>query len=319
MSNHEDRGFNTVNNSSLSRRDQRLKLQRMTLMVIGALMILMVITLAVLVIGYFATSGNTPPAGEVSNENVTWTDYSVKAETANAGALVLVNTNHKYTFPKADNHLLVKAVATQSYGVGEGIQVNSTAMNAADQMLTAMASALGVTDTQIKEGYRSFEMQEGLGSSTKGGYSDHHTGMLLRIESATKNSDVQAWLQANAYKYGFVARYPDSKSDKTGVSGYTSAYRYLGIPHATYMHNNGLCMEEYIEYLKANVTPDKPLSITGADGKVYDVYYVAMSAEVTSVKVPSNFNYTLSGTNDGGLVLTVDRSAPKTEAPSPAN
>ncbi len=312
MSNNEDRGFNTVNHSSLSRRDQRLKLQRMTLMVIGALMILMVITLAVLVIGYFATTGSTPPAGEVSGDKVEWTDKSITQNDTLSGALILVNSTHKYTFPQVSSHLK-KATATQSYAVAEGLQADSTTLTAADLMLTALASETQITDAKIKEAYRSLEMQPST-SSVKPGYSDHHTGMLLRIESDSSNDTVQNWLQTNAHKYGFVLRYPDDKGDKTGVSGYV-VYRYVGIPHATYMHQHNLCMEEYVEYLKANVTAEKPLSVTGADGKAYQVYYYAVSGDMT-IKVPSNFNYTLSGTNDGGVVITVDRSSSVTEEAS---
>ena len=96
MANNEDLGFNTVNNSSLSRRDQRLKLQRMTLMAIGALMVLMVVTLAVLIIGYFVSSGSNPddpntPSGEVSKDKVIWATTPVSAQDTVTGENVYLN------------------------------------------------------------------------------------------------------------------------------------------------------------------------------------------------------------------------------------
>ena len=80
------------------------------------------------------------------------------------------------------------------------------------------------------------------------------------------------------------------------------------------MNANGLCMEEYVEVLKG-YSDKKPLKIDAADGKRYEVYYVAVDGSAT-VKAPSNYNYVLSGTNEGGVVITVDRSKaiqPETE------
>ncbi len=318
MSNNEDRGFNTVNNSSLSRRDQRLKLQRMTLLLVGALVVLMVVTLMVLIIGYFATSGgsgdNNDPSGNVSGDKVIWATTTVPAQDVLAGDLVLVNAGHKYTFPSTEDHLrnAYDAWATHTTKVYElggsesaGVRMEATALTAVDQMLTDMAAATGYTKTSLAEGYRSFDAQEALGSATKGGYSDHHTGRLCRIST---NDAGKAWLASNAHRYGFVMRYPDAKADTTGVSDYESAFRYVGVAHATYMYNNSLCLEEYVEYLKANVNDKNPLSVTGADGKVYDVYYYAVNGSAT-IKYPKNFAYTISGNNDGGVIVTIDRSA----------
>jgi hypothetical protein len=52
---------------------------------------------------------------------------------------------------------------------------------------------------------------------------------------------------------------------------------------------------------------ENPLGIRGADGKYYEVYYVAVDGSAT-VKHPTNYAYTVSGTNEGGVIITVDRS-----------
>ena len=72
-------------------------------------------------------------------------------------------------------------------------------------------------------------------------------------------------------------------------------------------------MEEYVEKLK-DYTEKKPLKISGADGKFYEVYYVAVDGSAT-VKHPTNYAYTISGTNEGGVVITVDRSQTLTPEP----
>ncbi len=39
---------------------------------------------------------------------------------------------------------------------------------------------------------------------------------------------VYQWLDENAYKYGFVKRYPEDKTDITGISNEPWHYRYVG-------------------------------------------------------------------------------------------
>ena len=142
------------------------------------------------------------------------------------------------------------------------------------------------------------------------GYSDHHTGMGIQLaylrnsnNYSLSTDEAYSWLFENCHKYGFVIRYPEGKSDITGVSDYTDYFRYVGVAHATYMKANDLCLEEYVTLLKG-YTDDKPLKINGADGRYYEVWYVAVEGSAT-VKHPTNYAYTVSGTNDGGVVVTV--------------
>ena len=71
-------------------------------------------------------------------------------------------------------------------------------------------------------------------------------------------SDEGSYFHENAWKYGFVFRFPladyptqgtEDKSYKTGVSVKLRAYRYVGPGNAAVMHALDLCLEEYIEYL----------------------------------------------------------------------
>ena len=54
------------------------------------------------------------------------------------------------------------------------------------------------------------------------------------------------WLQENAWKFGFILRFPSDKTDVTSISFEPWHYRYVGRYHAKIMHDNGLCLEEYI-------------------------------------------------------------------------
>ncbi|MBT9716618.1 hypothetical protein GPK57_12150 [Anaerobutyricum hallii] len=58
------------------------------------------------------------------------------------------------------------------------------------------------------------------------------------------------WLDENAYKYGFVKRYPEDKTDITGISNEPWHYRYVGTTVAKIMKEENLCLEEYLEKYK---------------------------------------------------------------------
>ena len=53
-----------------------------------------------------------------------------------------------------------------------------------------------------------------------------------------------------ALQYGFVLRYPDGKSDITGVDFENWHYCYVGVENAQYMQKHNLVLEEYIALLK---------------------------------------------------------------------
>ena len=53
------------------------------------------------------------------------------------------------------------------------------------------------------------------------------------------------WLQDNAYKYGFILRYPKKYMDITGFNTEPWHYRYVGVEIATYIHEHSMSYEEY--------------------------------------------------------------------------
>lgn len=52
-------------------------------------------------------------------------------------------------------------------------------------------------------------------------------------------------MEENAYKYGFILRYPKDKTKLTGYIYESWHYRYVGTEIAKYMKKNNLCFEEY--------------------------------------------------------------------------
>lgn len=81
------------------------------------------------------------------------------------------------------------------------------------------------------------------------GYSEHETGLAIDFTSSGDyNNRLKAWdwLEVNAYKYGFILRYPEGKESITGYNYEAWHYRYVGIECATIIYENDLTLEEYL-------------------------------------------------------------------------
>ena len=82
------------------------------------------------------------------------------------------------------------------------------------------------------------------------GTSEHQLGIAVDInadKSKCSNEDVYEWLAENAYKYGFVLRYPPGKQKITGTSYEPWHYRYVGEEAAKEIYERGICLEEYFK------------------------------------------------------------------------
>ena len=110
----------------------------------------------------------------------------------------------------------------------------------------------------ITSGYRSYERQQEVymesepGYAQKPGASEHQTGLCFDVTAQNsgegfETTEQYAWLRKNAYKYGFIQRYPANKSHITGIEHEPWHYRYVGVAAAEYIHKNGLTLEEYLK------------------------------------------------------------------------
>ena len=63
-----------------------------------------------------------------------------------------------------------------------------------------------------------------------------------------EKTDEFKWLQKNAYKYGFILRYPKSKEDITGYDYESWHYRYVGTDVAKAIYDKNITYDEYYEY-----------------------------------------------------------------------
>ena len=128
-------------------------------------------------------------------------------------------------------------------------------------------------DIDIESGYRSKEYQEkvfedcvkekGLAYAQKyvamSGYSEHETGLAIDVCLKVQDKfliehdlpqDLNEFLKNNAYKYGFIIRYPLGKETITGYNFEPWHLRYVGKELAKYIDSNNLTLEEYYEKIK---------------------------------------------------------------------
>ncbi len=79
--------------------------------------------------------------------------------------------------------------------------------------------------------------------------SEHHSGLAVDIDPIEGRStldEVYDWLSENAYKFGFVLRYPEDKTDITKICFEPWHYRFVGKKEAKEMHQRKICLEEYL-------------------------------------------------------------------------
>ena len=94
-------------------------------------------------------------------------------------------------------------------------------------------------------------VKKALLASAKPGHSEHQTGLALDIMGS--NGDYNkfektkefVWVKENAYKYGFILRYPKGKEHITGFKYEPWHIRYVGKKIAKYIYENNITLEEY--------------------------------------------------------------------------
>lgn len=134
----------------------------------------------------------------------------------------------------------------------------------------AAARAQGLS-VYLSSGYRDYTLQTqlynrkiGQGYSpedaakivAKPGTSEHQTGLACDITDVYRDpktieecesTATYQWMSQHCQEYGFIVRFPDGKADITGIMYEPWHFRYVGVEAATYIMENGLCFEEFLD------------------------------------------------------------------------
>ena len=176
--------------------------------------------------------------------------------------LMLLN---KYNYLTANYNPDDLELFTNVYAYGENQSLKHDAYEAYIAMFNA-AKKDGYT-LIVNSSYRSYDEQEKIYNdysswygddadkkAARPGYSEHQTGLAVDIQSyCSQNKEFDeceefTWLSNNAYKYGFILRYPKDKEYLTGYSYESWHYRYVGKKVSKYIQENNITFDEYYAY-----------------------------------------------------------------------
>lgn len=95
---------------------------------------------------------------------------------------------------------------------------------------------------------------EGAKAVAVPGTSEHQLGLAVDIvdyvmqdlTEEQENTDTQKWLMANSWRYGFIHRYPNGRTDVTGIIYEPWHYRYVGKDAAQDIFTRNITLEEYL-------------------------------------------------------------------------
>ena len=149
-----------------------------------------------------------------------------------------------------------------------GHRLQEVASQALCEMNTAMREVDGFRTMYLKSAYRSYGTQKTMyrnrlakhngkddGWVSMPGASDHQTGLGCDVvpsnwkdrgmnDKMMKEPECQ-WMAEHCAEYGFIIRYPADKQEITEINTEPWHLRYVGLPVAAYIMENGLCLEEF--------------------------------------------------------------------------
>ena len=103
-------------------------------------------------------------------------------------------------------------------------------------------------DTLFNNSIKKNGVNHALLYSAKKNHSEHQLGLAVDFNNTNESFDQTKeyeWLKNNAYKYGFIKRYPKNKEFITGYGYEPWHYRYVGTNTATKIFSEKLTLEEY--------------------------------------------------------------------------
>ncbi|MDY6082734.1 MAG: M15 family metallopeptidase [Actinomycetaceae bacterium] len=212
--------------------------------------------------GLQSLSGDEPAeALSASYLDASRTDSLVKMLRDPTNPAVIVNKQNPIA---AHGYVPQRLVNIQDYGVpcrGKNNQLVPEAAAALAQMYRAaqdngagfwLLSGFRTESVQDRL-YQEALAEDGAKRSAKPRYSEHQTGFAADISTQAYLSvsfgttPAGIWLAANAWRYGFILRYPQGGESVTGFEYEPWHFRYIGVASAARMHESGArTYEEFV-------------------------------------------------------------------------
>jgi D-alanyl-D-alanine carboxypeptidase len=242
-------------------------------MVVALSLSLVLIAIAVLVVGYVsgagpATAGSSTAEGETPTEaprpgpealpapaTVEAFDRAARSVDDPASIWVVVNKLRPLNPQDYEPDDLADVPVEHTWEP----ELRQEASDAVVAMFDAARNEAGL-ELASNSAYRSYSAQEEVYdgddlTTARPGFSEHQTGLAMDIGAVSGDCSLAecfadtpegAWLRDNAWRFGFILRYPADKTDVTGYSFEPWHFRYVGTDLATEMHDTGsTTLEEF--------------------------------------------------------------------------
>ena len=281
----------------------------------------------------------TPDTEAQQPTPVGYIDVKMAKDAYKYGDLILINSTYTYDQSK-DTTLKKQLVSVWEYA-RQNLVVSQMAdmlrmdtVGAMNEMFAAFKAETGLSGYCLRPDYAYCTREDqqkwydacvvkysnnASAYEFKGGESEHETGRAFDLKVEVNNAGVHIrnadsaylWIYDNCYKYGIIYRYPATKVEITGVSmaatsTHADHFRYVGKAAAAAMHDNDWCLEQLIAEMSKYTFDGDHLAVTGADGTKYEMYsYPANPDGETNVKVPEGSDYSISGNNIDGFIITI--------------
>lgn len=218
---------------------------------------------------------------DISPDDSLWS-FPVALEDLNPEYIRLANRHYLLDATDGPTHL-VKMKSRKANKDGSNANGGVLKASGGEMQLEAVCAEALVTMCEaaredgyflyLKSAYRSYQTQKTMyynrlkknngkddGWVSKPGASDHQTGLGCDVvpkswrdksmnEKMAKEPECQ-WMAEHCREYGFILRYPSDKEAETEINYEPWHMRYVGIPAATFIMENGLCLEEFTELLQ---------------------------------------------------------------------
>ena len=197
--------------------------------------------------------------------NNKWYTYDLDTDISKKELMIV---NKFYTMDKSYEPANMKSISlSYSYGSEGDNQLIDYAYDKFMEMAEE-ANEAGF-HLMVTSSYRNYEDQEEIynyrktsygerkadQTAARPGHSEHQSGLVIDMTSKEEAyadefsvSETYKWLKENAYRYGFIERYPEGKTYLTGYSAESWHWRYVGVKAATTIHEENITFDEYYEY-----------------------------------------------------------------------
>lgn len=254
-----------------------------------------IFAIIIILIGYQFLTNDSPKLARTLSLGEGQSVYS--------GNLILINKDIEL-HQDPENLAPIPADIAANVVVDSDSLLDANTIKPLQQMFEA-AQEDGVQHFIINSTYRSGATQQqlfdenGPDYALPSGHSEHQTGLSLDIGSTQgtiDNTPEGEWLAKHAHEFGFILRYPENKTDITGIAFEPWHFRYVGLPHSAIIEKKDLAFEEYIKFIKKK--KEYTYTFEGVD------YFIQYTDSKKSVKIPDTEEYSLSGDNQKGFIVT---------------